>query len=1797
MLDGFAHFWTARGRAALALVMLATALAGGEAWASGSLRITLQPSQAVSAGAQWRRAGQTTWRDSDTTETGVPAGSQIVEFKSAPSWAAPNSRTFIVSDGKVTTSTVYYTYLQPGSVRVGIAPPGAITAGAKWRQVGETAWRDAGTSVTGISAGTNVNIEFKPLGGTWITPANKSYQIQAAQNVETTGTYVQTGSLKVTLTPSEAVAAGAQWRREGTATWRDSGSSETGAPVGATRIELKPVSGFSTPVWPSATVAAGQLTTATAAYGPVRSGFSWGSYLGGAENDTAAGIAVNDAGEVFVTGTTYSAGWGAGDTTSTFHGTSSLYADAFVTKLTPTGGRAWSLYLGGAGHEAGRGIALDAQGGIYVAGNTASAGWLTGGYDTILDGTDGFVTRLAADGTPVWGACLGGSGTDGAAAVAVGGDGAVYVTGSTQSAGWIAGGFNTTYGGNGDAYVIKLTPGGARAWSAYLGGTQTDDGYGIAVDGQGRVFVAGSTSSTAGIATAGLGAAPKGGRDAFIAALGGDGTRLWGAYVGGAGSDDGQAIAVDGLGGVYLAGTTTAGGWASGGFDTTFDGTSNAFIAKATADGQTLAWSSYFGGAGAAYGLAVAACGAEGAVLAGMVSDGGLCTGGYNTTFGGGSDAFALKVSAAGQHAWSADLGGSSSDTAAAVAADRRGSVFVAGYTSSAGWLSGGFDTTANGKSDAFVAKLNGFGGLRMTLTPPAAVTGGAQWRPVGSQTWLASDAELTSAPSGVNLVEFKPITGWSEPPQQAVQVTAGATTATTAAYVGFGGLCVTIQPAGAVSGGAQWRRAGTTTWRDSGVTESAVPARPQVVEFKAIGGWSQPASQTVAIAEGQTTQTTGVYTPASGALKVTLTPAAAVSAGAKWRRAGGAWQNNDATETAVPTGTYALEFAPLSGWTAPTLSVTVSKDQTTAAAAAYVRQTGTLRVDITPAAVAGQARWRRAGTTLWLASGDVEPAVPTGDYQVEFMDVSGWSKPAAKPVSVAAGQLATASGQYVEMIGSLKATITPAAAVSAGAKWRYLGLMTWMDSNYTTSVPTGSYQIQFLPLNHWAEPAIQTVQVTQGQTSTINGAYVAVGYVQVDIGPVEVNADSPTATSTVAKRAKWRRVGDTAWQDGGTSMSLPAGAQTIEFLDFDTNLWIKPANAAITVTQGAGQTLTRNYTHRKGSLKVSLAPTGAKNVGARWRLENDTTWRGDGEVVSNVNTGPQRVQVCDLLWTDWAAPKMATAVVKEGLTTSITMTYTARVSDVNAAWPIRFGDIRNDKVNAVAVDKDNNLLVTGEVTTRTLSWVKGGYDTTFGGRTDGFVAKFSPTGTMLWSSYLGGTAYDRGTAITTDASGNVIVAGDTESFSWVSNGNSIPAGSEGFVVKLDPAGQLLWSSYVGGGGDDWVKGVAVDGSGNILVAGETRSSNWAAGGWDNLAATPSLKDGFVAKLTAAGALSWKTAVGGSGQDQVAGVAADSSGAAYVAGQTASDSSHTPESDKPYVERVSASGQKVWKTYLGCAASDAINAITANASGVSFVTGRTATAGWLSGGGDTTLDGTSDAFVLKLSAAGAVQWGTMLGGTNPESGTSIGLDPLGNIYAAGATSSPEWIGGGFETLYHTRSYIDTSTGLEQLTPIASEGYLVKLSATGKQLWSAILDGTKFNSATVKIAVDGGGDIAVGGEWIQATYTDGFVSRVQASGKLKVAITPQKAIDSGALWRIAGTTKWNSSVSATNPVAVAVPTGPVTVEFFTLKGWIKPDPVSVTIGYYNPNNATATTTRISGFYKEVLGVPAEMWRQY
>jgi hypothetical protein len=418
------------------------------------------------------------------------------------------------------------------------------------------------------------------------------------------------------------------------------------------------------------------------------------------------------------------------------------------------------------------------------------------------------------------------------------------------------------------------------------------------------------------------------------------------------------------------------------------------------------------------------------------------------------------------------------------------------------------------------------------------------------------------------------------------------------------------------------------------------------------------------------------------------------------------------------------------------------------------------------------------------------------------------------------------------------------------------------------------------------------------------------------------------------------------------------------------------------------------------------------------------------------------------------------------------------------------------DEAFSVALDSSDNIYVTGYTSSTNFPTANAFQATKDGAGYDAFVTKLNAGGAALvYSTYLGGSSFDEASGIAVDSSGNAYVTGHTESTDFPTK-NPLQAANAGlydaFVTELNATGSLVYSTYLGGSSYDYGYAIAVDSSGNAYVTGSTQSTNFPTK--DPLqAANGGGYDAFVAKLnfnasTSTLTLVYSTYLGGSLYDSGQGIAVDSSGNAYVAGST--QSINFPTQD-PYQGALSAANGNVfvaklnntgsaldYSTYLGGSTGENGTGIAIDSSGNAYVTGYTQSSDFPVTGNafQQTYGGDGDAFVTKLNQSGSsLDYSTYLGGSSYEYGYAITVDSSDNIYVTGYTGSTD--------------FPITPNPFQQTYGGDGDAFVTKFNAAGALVYSTYLGGSGLEYG-YGIAVDSSlpnANVYVAG----ATYSKNF----------------------------------------------------------------------------------------------------------
>jgi hypothetical protein len=411
---------------------------------------------------------------------------------------------------------------------------------------------------------------------------------------------------------------------------------------------------------------------------------------------------------------------------------------------------------------------------------------------------------------------------------------------------------------------------------------------------------------------------------------------------------------------------------------------------------------------------------------------------------------------------------------------------------------------------------------------------------------------------------------------------------------------------------------------------------------------------------------------------------------------------------------------------------------------------------------------------------------------------------------------------------------------------------------------------------------------------------------------------------------------------------------------------------------------------------------------------------------------------------------------------------------DPTLSWNTFLGSSKADSARAIAVDASGNVYVAGESESR---W--GSPKRAHRGNYDAFAAKLNSTGVLQWNTFMGSSPGDAAYAITTDGEGNVYVAGRSEA-TWGNPVNRHAGGYDAFTAKLNTNGELQWNTFMGSSDSDCIYSITVDESGNIYVAGESGDT------WGNpVKSHVGGIDAFAAKLNNRGELEWNTFMGSSDTDGMRAIAVDQGGNVYLAGFSFAAWGKPIKAYaggfEAFAVKLNCSGSLLWSTFMGSRTHDYAYGIAVDGEGGVYVAGESGTS-W--GMPLKAHAGNFDAFAVKLDSRGNLLWNTFMGSFSNDYGRSIAVDGEGNVYLAGR-SKAAW---GKPMGLHSGGY---------------DAFAAKLNKSGALQWNTFM-GLSLVDYGYGIAVDGSGGVYVVGEsessWggplraYSGDY-DGFVAKV------------------------------------------------------------------------------------------------------
>jgi hypothetical protein len=453
--------------------------------------------------------------------------------------------------------------------------------------------------------------------------------------------------------------------------------------------------------------------------------------------------------------------------------------------------------------------------------------------------------------------------------------------------------------------------------------------------------------------------------------------------------------------------------------------------------------------------------------------------------------------------------------------------------------------------------------------------------------------------------------------------------------------------------------------------------------------------------------------------------------------------------------------------------------------------------------------------------------------------------------------------------------------------------------------------------------------------------------------------------------------------------------------------------------------------------------------------------------------------------------------------------------------WAKSASGSKYDISTSIATDVSGNSYITGYFASDTIVF---GVDTLINaGSYDIFIAKYDVSGNLMWVKRAGGNSWDQSNSIALDASGNIYVAGyfqsDAIAFDTIT---LINKGTYNiFIAKYDNNGNVIWAKSAGGASEDYASSVAVDASGNVLLAGYFSSAAINFG--NTILMNAGYVDIFLTKFDSNGNVLWAKSEGGPNDDYATSVAVDASGNPYIAGyfysSTINFGSTILQNEADYnvfIAKYDANGNVLWaksanETSIGQASSIALdaagNAYLAgyyNSSDISF--------------DNITLTNTdigfNDIFLVKYDANGNALWAENAGGIDNDQANAVAVDASGNAYITGDFNSPT-ITFGSTTLTNKGNY---------------NMFLAKYNTYGNLIWANSMGSKKADEAN-SISLDVSGNIFMTGDFLSDTLcfnsdtlvnrgaTDIFIAKASSNSSineivssLHISIFPNPAIN-------------------------------------------------------------------------------------
>lgn len=456
---------------------------------------------------------------------------------------------------------------------------------------------------------------------------------------------------------------------------------------------------------------------------------------------------------------------------------------------------------------------------------------------------------------------------------------------------------------------------------------------------------------------------------------------------------------------------------------------------------------------------------------------------------------------------------------------------------------------------------------------------------------------------------------------------------------------------------------------------------------------------------------------------------------------------------------------------------------------------------------------------------------------------------------------------------------------------------------------------------------------------------------------------------------------------------------------------------------------------------------------------------------------------------------------------------------DPDVVWTSYLGGSGFDEVRHSVIDEEGNIYTTGMTSASQGIALAGAQMNYAGGNYDAFIAKYDSDGALLWCSYFGGPQSDFGNAIALDDIGNIYLGGSTSSTTGIAlNGadNSYNGGSyDGFIAKFSATGVLVWATYCGGANEDIINSIDVDQNDKVVILGTTGSQNFLSNTTHQSVFGGGISDIFIQCFDLNGVNQWSTYFGGSGDESGASILFTEDHRICFAGNTSSSNNIAlnayqmqyggGQSDGALAQ-LDEEGFMIWSTYVGGSQTDELHQITLNIFNHLYVSGSSSSTNAISTPGamqSTNAGGSFDGIIARFNLQGDRLWMSYFGGEGQDKALGVACDELGSVYLAGITSSlnniaynpfQQDIGGGNDLFF---AFIDSTGARMWSSYLGGSGDEFLRSISPDENSKLIFSG---NSASVAGALNGW-DTSYGGA------TDGFFGKVQDCNNPYVTVDP------------------------------------------------------------------------------------------